>query len=101
MAGYLPARVVANHLPLMPGVHRAATRLGTRGRGYQHSVKPGRITVAGKLGMDVPTGALNNYAKASRSQAVEGASTWNTWWLSKKARQATVHTFRTYLVALP
>lgn len=32
-------------------------------RQFQHSVKPGTVTVAGKLGVDVPTGTLNSILK--------------------------------------
>lgn len=35
-------------------------------RQYQHSVKPGTVTVAGKLGVDVPTGTLNSILKQAR-----------------------------------
>jgi len=32
-------------------------------RQFQHSVKPGTVTVAGKLGVDVPIGTLNSILK--------------------------------------
>jgi predicted RNA binding protein YcfA (HicA-like mRNA interferase family) len=32
-------------------------------RQFQHSVKPGTVTVAGKLGVDVPMGTLNSILK--------------------------------------
>jgi predicted RNA binding protein YcfA (HicA-like mRNA interferase family) len=32
-------------------------------RQFQHSVKPGTVTVSGKLGMDVPIGTLNSILK--------------------------------------
>ena len=32
-------------------------------RQFQHSVKPGTVTVAGKLGLDVPMGTLNSILK--------------------------------------
>jgi predicted RNA binding protein YcfA (HicA-like mRNA interferase family) len=39
----------------------------TRGshRQYQHSVKPGTVTVAGKLSIDVPPGTLNSILKSA------------------------------------
>jgi predicted RNA binding protein YcfA (HicA-like mRNA interferase family) len=39
----------------------------TRGshRQFQHPVKPGTVTVAGKLGLDVPPGTLNSILKQS------------------------------------
>lgn len=32
-------------------------------RQFQHSVKPGTVTVSGKLGVDVPIGTLNSILK--------------------------------------
>jgi predicted RNA binding protein YcfA (HicA-like mRNA interferase family) len=32
-------------------------------RQFRHSVKPGTVTVAGKLGVDVPIGTLNSILK--------------------------------------
>jgi predicted RNA binding protein YcfA (HicA-like mRNA interferase family) len=32
-------------------------------RQYQHPAKPGTVTVAGKLGVDVPIGTLNSILK--------------------------------------
>ena len=32
-------------------------------RQFQHSAKPGTVTVAGKLGVDVPIGTLNSILK--------------------------------------
>jgi predicted RNA binding protein YcfA (HicA-like mRNA interferase family) len=32
-------------------------------RHFQHSVKPGTVTVAGKLGLDVPIGTLKSILK--------------------------------------
>jgi len=32
-------------------------------RQFQHSVKPGTVTIAGKLGIDVPIGTLNSILK--------------------------------------
>lgn len=32
-------------------------------RQYQHSAKPGTVTIAGKLGVDVPIGTLNSILK--------------------------------------
>jgi predicted RNA binding protein YcfA (HicA-like mRNA interferase family) len=32
-------------------------------RQFQHSLKPGTVTVAGKLGVDVPIGTLNSILK--------------------------------------
>jgi predicted RNA binding protein YcfA (HicA-like mRNA interferase family) len=39
----------------------------TRGshRQFQHSVKPGTVTVAGKLSIDVPPGTLNSILKSA------------------------------------
>jgi len=39
----------------------------TRGshRQSQHPVKPGTVTVAGKLGVDIPPGTLNSILKSS------------------------------------
>ena len=39
----------------------------TRGshRQYQHSVKPGTVTVAGKASIDVPPGTLNSILKGA------------------------------------
>ena len=39
----------------------------TRGshRQYRHPTKPGTVTVAGKLGVDVPPGTLNSVLKQS------------------------------------
>jgi predicted RNA binding protein YcfA (HicA-like mRNA interferase family) len=39
----------------------------TRGshRQYQHSVKPGTVTVAGKPSIDVPPGTLNSILKSA------------------------------------
>jgi predicted RNA binding protein YcfA (HicA-like mRNA interferase family) len=39
----------------------------TRGshRQFQHPVKPGTVTVAGKLGVDIPTGTLNSILRSS------------------------------------
>jgi predicted RNA binding protein YcfA (HicA-like mRNA interferase family) len=39
----------------------------TRGshRQFQHPVKSGTVTVAGKLGLDIPTGTLNSILKGS------------------------------------
>ena len=39
--------------------------VATRGshRQFKHPVKPGRVTVAGKPGDDVPTGTLNSILK--------------------------------------
>jgi predicted RNA binding protein YcfA (HicA-like mRNA interferase family) len=39
----------------------------TRGshRQFQHPVKPGTVTVAGKLGVDIPPGTLNSILKSS------------------------------------
>jgi predicted RNA binding protein YcfA (HicA-like mRNA interferase family) len=34
-------------------------------RQFQHGSKPGTVTVAGKLGVDVPTGTLNSILKQS------------------------------------
>ena len=34
-------------------------------RQFQHSVKSGTVTVAGKLGVDVPIGTLNSILKQS------------------------------------
>jgi predicted RNA binding protein YcfA (HicA-like mRNA interferase family) len=34
-------------------------------RQFQHNVKRGTVTVAGKLGVDVPTGTLNSILKQS------------------------------------
>ena len=34
-------------------------------RQFQHSVKSGTVTVAGKLGIDVPIGTLNSILKKS------------------------------------
>jgi predicted RNA binding protein YcfA (HicA-like mRNA interferase family) len=34
-------------------------------RHFQHSVKPGTVTIAGKLGVDVPAGTLNSILKQS------------------------------------
>ncbi len=34
-------------------------------RQFRHSVKPGTVTVAGKLGVDVPPGTLNSILKQS------------------------------------
>jgi predicted RNA binding protein YcfA (HicA-like mRNA interferase family) len=34
-------------------------------RQFQHFVKPGTVTVAGKTGMDVPIGTLNSILKQS------------------------------------
>jgi predicted RNA binding protein YcfA (HicA-like mRNA interferase family) len=34
-------------------------------RQYQHSVKPGTVTVAGKASLDVPIGTLNSILKQS------------------------------------
>lgn len=34
-------------------------------RQFQHGNKPGTVTVAGKLGVDVPTGTLNSILKQS------------------------------------
>jgi predicted RNA binding protein YcfA (HicA-like mRNA interferase family) len=34
-------------------------------RQFQHSVKSGTVTVAGKLGVDVPPGTLNSILKQS------------------------------------
>ena len=35
-------------------------------RQFQHSVKPGTVTIAGKLGIDVPIGTLNSILKQAR-----------------------------------
>jgi predicted RNA binding protein YcfA (HicA-like mRNA interferase family) len=39
----------------------------TRGshRQYQHPEKPGTVTVAGKLGIDLPAGTLNSILKSA------------------------------------
>jgi predicted RNA binding protein YcfA (HicA-like mRNA interferase family) len=34
-------------------------------RRFQHPEKPGTVTVAGKLGIDIPTGTLNSILKSS------------------------------------
>ncbi len=34
-------------------------------RQFQHPVKPGTVTVAGKLGVDIPPGTLNSILKSS------------------------------------
>jgi predicted RNA binding protein YcfA (HicA-like mRNA interferase family) len=34
-------------------------------RQFRHSVKPGTVTVAGKLGVDVPIGTMNSILKQS------------------------------------
>ncbi len=43
------------------------TLVRTRGshRQYKHRTKPGTVTVAGKLGVDVPPGTLNAILKQS------------------------------------
>jgi len=38
-------------------------------RQYQHFVKSGTVTVAGKLGVDVPTGTLNSILKQAGIKA--------------------------------
>jgi len=39
----------------------------TRGsnRQFQHAEKPGTVTVAGKLGIDIPAGTLNSILKSA------------------------------------
>lgn len=41
------------------------THVRTKGshRQFRHSVKPGTVTVSGKLGVDVPIGTLNSILK--------------------------------------
>ena len=34
-------------------------------RQFQHPTKPGTVTVAGKLGVDIPPGTLNSILKSS------------------------------------
>ncbi len=34
-------------------------------RQFQHPAKPGTVTVAGKLGVDIPPGTLNSILKSS------------------------------------
>jgi predicted RNA binding protein YcfA (HicA-like mRNA interferase family) len=38
-------------------------------RQFRHSVKPGTVTIAGKLGVDVPKGTLNSILKQSGLKA--------------------------------
>ncbi|HEY3325305.1 MAG TPA: type II toxin-antitoxin system HicA family toxin [Planctomycetota bacterium] len=40
-------------------------QIGQRGshRQFKHSVKPGKVTVAGKESLDIPPGTLNNILK--------------------------------------
>ena len=38
-------------------------------RQYCHAVKPGTVTIAGKLGLDVPKGTLNSILKQSGLKA--------------------------------
>ena len=38
-------------------------------RQYRHAVKPGTVTIAGKLGLDVPKGTLNSILKQSGLKA--------------------------------
>jgi len=43
------------------GWHLARTR-GSH-RQYRHPFKPGTVTIAGRLGVDIPPGTLNNVLK--------------------------------------
>lgn len=45
------------------GWHHVRTR-GSH-RQFQHSEKSGTVTVAGKLGMDIPAGTLNSILKSA------------------------------------
>jgi len=38
-------------------------------RQFRHPVKPGTVTIAGKLGVDVPKGTLNSILKQSGLEA--------------------------------
>ncbi len=39
-------------------------------RQYKHSVKPGRVTIAGKLSKDIPPGTLNSILKQAQLKEI-------------------------------
>jgi predicted RNA binding protein YcfA (HicA-like mRNA interferase family) len=47
--------------------HNGWRHIRTKGshRQFQHSERPGTVTVAGKLGIDIPPGTLNSILKSA------------------------------------